>query len=127
MAVLARKLTARRGLRAAAGKSTLNRLELSRLQSTRYHKISHNLMARRLFIDLCLDGHEEGPSQIILDLGALDDPAHGEQKVGFSMAITTVTATCRSTPSAGTIRRGASAEPSRGPPRDLISADHSRP
>jgi hypothetical protein len=28
-----------------AGKSTLNRLELSRLEPTRYHKISHNPIA----------------------------------------------------------------------------------
>ena len=46
MAVLAGKLAARReDCAALAGKSTLNRLELSRLQSTRYHKISHNPIA----------------------------------------------------------------------------------
>jgi hypothetical protein len=33
-----------------AGKSTLNRLELSKLEPTRYHKISHNPVAiRNLF------------------------------------------------------------------------------
>jgi hypothetical protein len=38
-----------------AGKSTLNRLELSRLEPTRYHKISHNPVAiKRLFVDLFL-------------------------------------------------------------------------
>ena len=43
MAVLAGKLEARReDCAPVAGKSTLNRLELSRLEPTRYHKISHN-------------------------------------------------------------------------------------
>src|SRR5205807_5590316 len=43
MAVLAGKLAARRqDCAPVAGKSTLNRLELSRLEPTRYHKISHN-------------------------------------------------------------------------------------
>jgi hypothetical protein len=53
MAVLAGKLEAKRETCApVAGKSTLNRLELSRLQPTRYHKISHNPIAiKRLFVD----------------------------------------------------------------------------
>jgi Transposase DDE domain group 1 len=43
MAVLAGKLEARReDCAPVAGKSTLNRLELSQLEPTRYHKISHN-------------------------------------------------------------------------------------
>src|SRR6204780_1234625 len=43
MAVLAGKLTARRrDCAPVAGKSTLNRLELSRPVSSRYHKISHD-------------------------------------------------------------------------------------
>jgi hypothetical protein len=52
--VLAGKLEARRDDCApVAGKSTLNRLELSQLASTRYHKISHNLVAiRSLLVDL---------------------------------------------------------------------------
>ena len=42
MAVLAGKLVARReDCAPVAGKSTLNRLELSKLEPTRYHKISH--------------------------------------------------------------------------------------
>src|SRR6266851_6603625 len=45
MAVLAGKLEARReDCAPVAGKSTLNRLELSKLEPTRYHKISHNTM-----------------------------------------------------------------------------------
>jgi hypothetical protein len=46
MAVLAGKLQAKRADCApVAGKSTLNRLERSVLQPTRYHKISHNPVA----------------------------------------------------------------------------------
>src|SRR5882757_8611866 len=85
MAVLAGKLAARReDCAPLAGKSTLNRLELSRLQSTRYHKISHNPIAiKRLMVDLFLEAHEQAPSEIILDLDATDDPVHGEQEGRF--------------------------------------------
>jgi hypothetical protein len=85
MAVLAGKLAAKRADYAPlAGKSTLNRLELSRLEPTRYHKISHNPVAiRRLLVDLFLEAHEKAPSEIILDLDATDDPVHGNQEGRF--------------------------------------------
>ncbi len=85
MAVLAGKLAAQReDCAPVAGKSTLNRLELSRLQPTRYHKISHNPMAvRDLLVELFLEAHERAPKQIILDLDATDDPVHGEQEGRF--------------------------------------------
>jgi hypothetical protein len=85
MAVLAGKLAARReDCAPVAGKSTLNRLELSLLTSTRYHKISHNPVAiRNLLVDLFLEAHERPPRQIILDLDATDDPLHGEQEGRF--------------------------------------------
>jgi len=85
MAVLAGKLKARReNCAPVAGKSTLNRLELSRVEPTRYHKISHNPIAiKRLVVDLFLDAHERPPSEIILDLDATDDPVHGEQEGRF--------------------------------------------
>jgi hypothetical protein len=85
MAVLAGKLEARRADCApVAGKSTLNRLELSRLEPTRYHKISHNPMAiKRLFVDLFLEAHGRPAKQIILDLDATDDPVHGNQEGRF--------------------------------------------
>jgi hypothetical protein len=85
MAVLAGKLEARRDDCApVAGKSTLNRLELSRLQPTRYHKISHNPIAiKRLMVDLFLDAHERPPQEIIFDLDATDDPVHGNQEGRF--------------------------------------------
>ena len=85
MAILAGKLAARReDCAPVAGKSTLNRLELSKLAPTRYHKISHNPVAiRHLFVELFLEAHERVPRQIILDLDATDDPVHGEQEGRF--------------------------------------------
>src|ERR1700730_4277163 len=85
LAVLSGKLAARREACApVAGKSTLNRLELSRLEPTRYHKISHNPIAiKRLMVDLFLEAHERAPNEIILDLDATDDPVHGEQEGRF--------------------------------------------
>src|SRR5437762_8635185 len=85
MAVLAGKLAARRqDCAPVAGKSTLNRLELSKLQPTRYHKISHNPAAiRELLVELFLEAHTRAPKQIILDLDATDDPLHGEQEGRF--------------------------------------------
>ncbi len=85
MAVLAGKLEAWRGDCApVAGKSTLNRLELSREIATRYKKISHDPAAiEALFVDLFLDGHAEAPKEIVLDLDATDDPLHGHQEGRF--------------------------------------------
>src|SRR5215469_2434959 len=85
MAVLAGKLEARReDCAPVAGKSTLNRLELSKLEPTRYHKISYNPIAiKRLFVDLFLEAHEHAPNEIVLDLDATDDPVHGEQEGRF--------------------------------------------
>ena len=108
LAVLAGKLEAQRSDCAPlAGKSTLNRLELSRAEPTRYHKVSHDPAAiESLFVDLFLEAHKKAPKQIILDLDATDDPLHGNQEGGSSMAITIATATCRSTSSvAGTCWR----------------------
>ena len=85
LAVLAGKLAARReDCAPVAGKSTLNRLELSRLEPTRYHKISHNPIAlKRLLVDVFLEAHARAPNEIILDLDATDDPVHGEQEGRF--------------------------------------------
>ena len=85
MAVLGGKLEARRANCAPlAGKSTLNRLELSRQEPTRYHKISYDTAAiEGLLVDLFLDAHAAAPSQITLDLDATDDPLHGQQEGRF--------------------------------------------
>jgi hypothetical protein len=86
MAILAGKLAARReDCAPVAGKSTLNRLELSKPQPGRYHKISHDGAAiEALFVDLFLEAHGgRAPKQIILDLDATDDPIHGDQEGRF--------------------------------------------
>jgi Transposase DDE domain group 1 len=85
LAVLAGKLTAmREDCAPLAGKSTLNRVELSRTEPTRYHKISHDPAAiERLFVDLFVEAHSKAPGQIILDLDATDDPLHGRQEGRF--------------------------------------------
>ncbi len=85
MAVLAGKLEAWRGDCApVAGKSTLNRLELSRPIATRYHKISHDPAAiEALFVDLFVEAHARAPKEIVLDLDATDDPLHGHQEGRF--------------------------------------------
>jgi hypothetical protein len=84
-AVLAGKLTARRAdCAAVAGKSTLNRLELSRQQPTRYHKIAYDEAAiEALPVTLFLEAHKRPPKRIILDLDATDDPLHGHQEGRF--------------------------------------------
>jgi Transposase DDE domain group 1 len=85
LAVLAGKLRARRSDCAPlAGKSTLNRLELSRAEPTRYHRIGHDPAAiERLFVDLFLEAHGPAPKQIVIDLDATDDPLHGHQEGRF--------------------------------------------
>ena len=85
MAVLAGKLAARRrDCAPVAGKSTLNRLELSRAEPSRYHKIGHDAAAiEGLFVDVFLDAHAAPPEQVILDLDATDDPLHGHQEGRF--------------------------------------------
>jgi len=86
MAILASKLKAHRSDCAPlAGKSTLNRLELSRPDATRYHKISHDTAAiEKTFVDLFIEAHgKTSPRQIILDLDATDDPLHGHQEGRF--------------------------------------------
>ena len=86
MAVLAGKLEARRHKKCAAvaGKSTLNRLELSHPTPTRYHKISHDPAAiEALFVELFVGAHAAAPEEIVLDLDATDDPLHGSQEGRF--------------------------------------------
>src|SRR5438093_10700170 len=86
LAVLAGKLQARRHKKCAAvaGKSTLNRLELSRPQPSRYHKISHDPAAiEALFVDLFMGAYAAPPEEIVLDLDATDDPLHGNQEGRF--------------------------------------------
>jgi hypothetical protein len=85
MATLVGKLGGRRrDCAPLAGKSTLNRLELSRPEPTKYHKISHNPAAiEALFATMFIEAHAKAPRQIILDLDATDDPIHGHQEGRF--------------------------------------------
>jgi hypothetical protein len=85
MAVLAGKLAARRkDCAPVAGKSTLNRLELSLETATRYHKIGHDPAAiERLFVSLFLEAYKTPPEEIIFDVDATDDPLHGHQEGRF--------------------------------------------
>src|SRR5258708_6618993 len=75
------------GSQALAGKSTLNRLELTKETASRkerYKKIvlDHGAVDR-LLVDIFLQAHREAPEEIILDLDATDDPLHGEQEGRF--------------------------------------------
>ncbi len=73
--------------KAGAGKSTLNRLELTPAEAdstARYKKIVYNPGALdRLMVDLFLESFETAPSRIVLDLDATDDPVHGNQEGRF--------------------------------------------
>ena len=85
MRALAGKLEAHRETCAPlAGKSTLNRPELSRPEPTCYHKISHDPEPiEDLFVTLFLEAHKKAPRQVILDLDATEDPIHGHQEGRF--------------------------------------------
>ncbi|MHB1935925.1 MAG: transposase, partial [Acidobacteriaceae bacterium] len=62
-----------------AGKSTLNRLELSG-GSKRYHKIDYAPeKIDALLCDLFIESHAQPPSQIVLDLDATDIPLYGRR------------------------------------------------
>jgi hypothetical protein len=66
-----------------AGKSTLNRLELTG-RSLRYHKISYSAAALdQLLADLFIESHATTPAQIVLDLDATDIPLYGHQPERF--------------------------------------------
>ena len=73
--------------KALAGKSTLNRLELTPPDATaasRYQKIvAHPEAIERLFVDLFLQAQRTPPAQLVLDLDATDDPLHGHQEGRF--------------------------------------------
>jgi hypothetical protein len=73
--------------KALAGKSTLNRLELSPVganKNSRYKKITVDRHAvDEFFTTVFLDSHSQAPSEIILDLDATDDPLHGHQSGRF--------------------------------------------
>ncbi len=69
---------------ALAGKSTLNRLELSAKKEDRYKKIFCNTEAvDRLMVDVFLESYTAAPDQIVLDLDSTDFAIHGRQEGRF--------------------------------------------
>jgi hypothetical protein len=70
-----------------AGKSTLNRMELTPVglpQSERYHKIGYSPEALdQLLVTIFLEAHKQPPQEIVLDLDATDTPLHGQQEGRF--------------------------------------------
>jgi hypothetical protein len=73
--------------KALAGKSTLNRLELTPAEATakdRYKKIVADISAiEAAFVDLFVASHNKPPARIVLDIDATDDPLHGKQEGRF--------------------------------------------
>src|SRR5512142_3185770 len=69
--------------KALAGKSTLNRLELTPVgadEGSRYKKVTCRTPdVERLLVTLFLQAHARPPERIVLDLDATDDPIHGHQ------------------------------------------------
>ena len=67
-----------------AGKSTLNRLELSSGMIDRYHKIRYwRDSVDDLLVTLFLEAHPTPPEQIVLDIDTTDLPLHGKQEGRF--------------------------------------------
>jgi len=73
--------------KALAGKSTLNRLELTPVganKKSRYKKITVDRHAvDEFFTEVFLDSYSQAPPEITLDLDATDDPLHGHQAGRF--------------------------------------------
>ena len=67
-----------------AGKSTLNRLELSTGMTSRYKKVHYWREALdELLLDLFVESFSAAPEEIVLDLDATDLPLHGTQESRF--------------------------------------------
>lgn len=72
------------GTQALAGKSTLNRLELSNGNSNRYQKIHYEAQAiDRLLVAMFIEAHRRAAQQIVIDLDTTDLRLHGEQEGRF--------------------------------------------
>ena len=74
--------------KAMAGKSTLNRLELTPAEPTETEQRYKKIIMKpeeidRLFVDVFLQAHMEAPKEIVLDVDATDDPLHGKQEGRF--------------------------------------------
>jgi len=72
------------GQEALAGKSTLNRLELSRGSSSRYHKIHYQGPAiDQLLLAVFIEAHRRAPEEIMIDVDTTDLALHGGQEGRF--------------------------------------------
>lgn len=73
--------------KALAGKSTLNRLELTPSdadEKSRYKKIVyHKERIERFFVEMFLDSYREAPGEIVIDMDTTDDVLHGNQEGRF--------------------------------------------
>src|SRR5512136_2874451 len=73
--------------KALAGKSTLNRLELTPAEAgpeARYKKIGVKTEAvDRFWVEMFIQSQAEVPEELVLDVDATDDPVHGEQEGRF--------------------------------------------
>ena len=93
---------------ALAGKSTLNRMELTpagapAAAADRYHKISYSAEPLdALLVDIFLEAHATAPAEMVLDLDVTDTPlVWPSRKRASSTATTASTVICRCTNSAG--------------------------
>src|SRR5262249_21159233 len=70
--------------KAIAGKSTLNRLELTpedANEKSRYKKIvADGGKIDELMVALFIESYQSAPSEVVLDVDATDDPLHGNQE-----------------------------------------------
>ena len=74
-----------------AGKSTLNRLELSTGKTSRYKKIHYWRDAiDELLLELFVESFAVAPTEIVLDLDATDLPLHGGQEALLSLLLRTL-------------------------------------
>jgi Transposase DDE domain group 1 len=73
--------------KALAGKSTLNRWELTRAEATEQERYAQIVMDSaaidRLLVEVFLEAYREAPEEIVLDLDATDDPLYGKQEGRF--------------------------------------------
>ena len=73
--------------KAIAGKSTLNRLELTPQganEKSRYKKIGAQAeQIDDLMVDVCIESQLEEPAEVVLDVDATDDPLYGKQEGRF--------------------------------------------
>jgi hypothetical protein len=73
--------------KAIAGKSTLNRLELTPQganEKSRYKKIvAQGEQIDDVMVDVCIESQLQAPAEVVLDVDATDDPLYGQQEGRF--------------------------------------------